>query len=132
MTTVRCPMPECRKRVDLDAIPRPPEQPSTPPCLHFIAAWGAGRGPAAEAVLWGLAGNREFQVRNLRPGEVRPERIEAFRAALDEVARRFAHEVASDAAGEGALFGDIHERNHVAREFAHLILGPDPIPPGLA
>ena len=125
-------MRECRKRVDLDVIPTPPAQPETRPCLHFIAAWGASRGGMAEAVLWGLQGNRELTVRSLRPPEVHPSRIEMHRADLEAAARRFAQAVDADEAGEGALFGDIHERNHVAREFAHFILGPDPIPPGMA
>ena len=80
------------------------------PCLHFIAAWdGAGGrlGPMAEAVLWGLRGNRELAIRNLRPAEVAPARLAAVRPALDEAARRFAHEarhvgkmVGRDAAGD--------------------------------
>jgi len=125
-------MRECRKRVDLDAIPPPPDRVAPPPCLHYIAAWGAGRGAMAEAVLWGLEGNRELQIRSLRPREVQASRIEACRVDLEAAARRFAHEVPSDVDGEAVLFGDVHERNHVAREFAHFILGPDPIPPGMA
>ena len=39
MTTLQCPMVECRRRVDLDTVPVPPEQPVAPPCLHYIAAW---------------------------------------------------------------------------------------------
>ena len=128
MTTVRCPMIECRKRVDLDAIPVPPEQPVEAPCLHYIAAWdhvGGRLGGMAEAVLWGLLGNRELAIRNLRPAEVDPRRIVEVRGALEQSARVFAHEVTE---GErGALFGDIHERNRVAFEFAMHILGPDPM-----
>lgn len=131
MATVRCPMPECRRRVDLDAIPVPPEQPAEPPCLHYLAAWGGRRGPAAEAVLWALSGNREFLIRNLRPKDVEPARIDELRPALDAIARQFAHEVVAQPdgadAGEAALFGDRHEANHVAREFAHLIIGDDPV-----
>lgn len=127
MTIVRCPMPECRRRVELDAIPPPPEQPSEPPCLHYLASWGGRRGAAAEAVLWALAGNREFLIRNLRPKDVTAARIEVVRAQLDAVARRFAHEVAVEETGEAALFADRHEANHVAREFAHLIIGDDPV-----
>lgn len=131
MATVRCPMPECRKRVDLadfEAIPIPPRQPDALPCLHFIAAWGGRRGPLAEAVLHALTGNREFLHRSLRPPEVDPARIEAVRADLDRAARSGAHEVLpEDESGEAALFGDRHEANQVAREFAHHIIGPMPI-----
>ena len=131
-------MPECRRRInldDLEAIPVPPEQPPAEPCLHFLAAWGGPRGRMAEAVMWGLAGNREFLVRNLRPKDMRPERIEEERPRLEWVARQYAHVVLADPDDEGSpgvLFGDRHEANHVAREFARYLLGDDPIPPGLA
>ncbi|MGE3962266.1 MAG: hypothetical protein AB7F65_11360 [Dehalococcoidia bacterium] len=134
MATVRCPMPECRRRIDLgdvEAIPVPPLQPRAAPCLHFIAAWGGPRGPLAEAVLFALAGNREFLHRNLRPANVDPGRLDAVRDDLDRVAREGAHEVrpvgGEDASDEAALFGDRHEANQVAREFAHYIIGPDPV-----
>lgn len=130
MTTLRCPMIECRRRIDLDAIPMPPEQPTEAPCLHYIAAWdtvGGRLGGMAEAVLWGLRGNRELAIRNLRAAEVAPARIAETRAALEAAARAFAHEVAEGA--HGALFGDVHERNRVAFEFAQHILGPDPMTP---
>ena len=137
MATVRCPMPECRKRVDLadlEAIPIPPRQPATSPCLHFIAAWGGPRGPLAESVLYALTGNREFLHRSLRPPEVSPARIDAVRADLDRSARAGAHEVTMEGGEEAALFGDRHEANQVAREFAHHIIGPMPVlgggPPG--
>lgn len=128
MTTVRCPMIECRKRIDLDAIPVPPEQPVEAPCLHYIAAWdhvGGRLGGMAEAVLWGLRGNRELAIRNLRPAEVAPRRIDEVRASLGAAARAFAHEVVEGT--HGVLFGDVHERNRVAFEFAQHILGPDPM-----
>lgn len=134
---LRCPMPECRRRIDLDALPAFPDQPAEPPCLHFIAGWGAHRGRMAEAVLYALARNRELVIRNLRPPEIPADWIEPVRDELEAVARRFAHEVGVPAAHDGrgedaaALFGDVHERNHVARNFASLILGPDPmVPPG--
>ena len=132
MATVRCPMPECRKRVDLadfEAIPIPPQQPAVAPCLHFIAAWGGQRGPLAEAVLVALTGNRELLHRNLRPFEVNPARIEEVRNDLDRVARKGAHEVrpVDEPGDEAALFGDRHEANQVAREFAHYIIGPQAI-----
>ena len=125
-------MPECRRRVDLadyDAIPIPPQQPPAEICLHFIAAWGGRRGPLAESVLHALTGNREFLHRNLRPMNVDPHRIDEVRDELDRVAREGAHEVrpVDDGSDEAALFGDRHEANQVAREFAHYIIGPDPV-----
>ncbi len=125
-------MPECRKRVDLASIPPPPDRPSPLPCLHYIAAWGGSRGPLVEAVLWGLEGNRELTIRSLRPREVAPGRLDAVRGELEDAARRFANEVPAEETGEPALVGDVPQRDHVSREFAHLILGPDPVPPGLS
>lgn len=149
MTSVRCPMPECRRRVDLDA---PETQPAARPadaCLHFIAAWdgrSGGRGRMAEAVLAGLEGNRELLIRNLNPHDVDPARIEEVRPALEAIARRFGHVVESEAEGDSAhaeprsdpahpgpvegpaaLFGDRHEANHIAREYAHHLIGEDPM-----
>ncbi len=127
--TVRCPMIECRRRIDLDAVPVPPEQPAEAPCLHYIAAWdgAAGRlGSMAEAVLWGLRGNRELAIRNLRPAEVARGRIDEVRGDLEAAALRFAHAVDGDD-HLSALFGDVHERNQVAFHFAQAILGPDPM-----
>ena len=125
---LRCPMRECRRRVDLDTLPPFPEQPAVPPCLHFIAGWGGNRGQMAEAVLYALAVNRELTIRNVRPPEVPVEWIDPVRDELQSAARRYAHEVgvpAESGADRGAaLFGDVHERNHVARNFASLILGP--------
>jgi len=131
--TVRCPMPECRRRIDLDdfeAIPVPPLQPPAEPCLHFIAAWGGQRGPMVESILFALAGNREFLIRNLRPGDVRAARLDEQRVRLETVARQQAQIVLldpDDEASPGVLFGDRHEANHVARQFAHHILGDDPV-----
>lgn len=132
-TTVRCPMPECRRRIDLDdfeAIPVPPSQPPTAPCLHFIAAWGDQRGPMVESILFALAGNREFLVRNLRPADVKTTRLDQQRARLEGIAWQQAQVILvapEDEASAGVLFGDRHEANHVAREFAHYILGDDPV-----
>jgi hypothetical protein len=116
---LRCPMIECQRRITV-----PLDDPaSLEGCMHLIAVWPAGR--MANAVLWGLEGNREFVIRNLRPPEVNDDRIELHREALEAAAREFAHEVpAGDA---GALFGDTHERNRVAFEFAHALLGSDPV-----
>jgi hypothetical protein len=130
-TEVRCPMPECRKRIDLDALPPFPQQPAEPPCLHFIATWGADRAPMAESVMFALTHNREFTIRSVRPPEIPRDWIDPVRTELEAAARRFAHEVAAirAEAETAALFGDVHERNHVARMFASLILGND-APPG--
>ncbi len=128
MNEVRCPMRECRKRVDLDTLPAAPAQADVLPCLHYIAAWGGYRGDRATAVLWALNGNREFQIRNLRAGDVERARIDAVREALDLAATRFAH-VAEGSGDSGALFGDQHERNRVAFDFAQAILGADPAVP---
>ena len=125
---VRCPMRECRKRIDLDTLPAAPAQADPAPCLHYIAAWGGYRGDRATAVLWALNGNREFQIRNLRAADVERARVEAVRDALDLAAARFAHEV--EGRGDaGALFGDQHERNRVAFDFAQAILDVDPAVP---
>ena len=119
-TEVRCPMIECRRRVDLAPLA---SGEAIEGCMHLIAGWPDG-GPTAmaEAVMWGLEGNREFVIRNLRPPEVAADRIERERPRLEASARTFAHEV-----GGVALFGDVHERNRVAFEFAQLLLGVDPI-----
>ena len=127
MTTVRCPMRECRKAIDLEALPHAarggaPARPERPPCLHFIAAWGGQRGPMVEAVLYALEGNRELVIRNIRPPEVQASILDAERAGLEEDVRRFVH-VVEDA----AAFGDQFEANSVSRAFAQRILGPDPI-----
>jgi hypothetical protein len=129
--TVRCPMRECRRSIDLDALPPMPERPQPAPCLHYIAAWGAGRGPMVEEVLWGLEGNRELVIRNVRPAEIPASALDAERSALEAAARQFAHEVAESTVDGGphawALFGDVYERDAVSRTMAQLIIGPDPM-----
>ncbi|MDA0301858.1 MAG: hypothetical protein O2822_04970, partial [Chloroflexi bacterium] len=66
-----------------------------------------------------------------RPAEVDPPRIEETRALLDAAAAEFAHEVTASEGdgGEGALFGDVFERDRVSFAFAQIILGPDPMAP---
>jgi len=123
-------MRECRRSVDLDALPLLPARPEPAPCLHFVAAWGGSRAGMVEELLAGLAGNRELVIRNIRPPEVRPATIEAQRDAIEAVARQFARVVAvtaEDALAGGALFGDPHERDAVSREVAQLLIGPDPM-----
>jgi len=81
-------------------------------------------------VIHALTGNRELLHRSLRPVEVDPVRIDAVRDDLGRCARKGAHEVRPVESSEGdeaALFGDRHEANQVAREFAHYIIGPQPI-----
>src|SRR5688572_30489367 len=87
-TEVRCPMIECRRRIDLEMLPPFPRTPDPLPCLHFIAAWGPARAKMAEAVLFALEGNRELLLRNIRPAEVRQDYIDESRADLEAVARR--------------------------------------------
>jgi hypothetical protein len=117
---VRCPMRECRSRVDLDAPAG---------CMHFIAAWGALRGAMIEEVLAGLDGNREFVIRNIRPVELPAASSEGAQADLEATIERYAHVVRSEAGG-GALFGDEFERNGLARALARLMLGVDPVATG--
>ena len=132
---VRCPMRECRRSIDLDGLPPMPMKAAPAPCLHYIAAWGAGRGAMVEEVLWGLEGNRELTIRNLRPAEVSASVLDAERPALEAAAREFAHEVAesvTESTPDGApqawaLFGDMYERDAVSRTMAQIILGPDPM-----
>lgn len=127
MTTVRCPMRECRRSIDLDTLPAWPEQPAAPPCLHFIAAWGEGRESMSLEVLHALTGNRELVIRNVRPAEITRERIEEQRERVEAAIAAFAHVV------DGvALFGDQHERDAVSREVAQILIGPDPMVSRLA
>jgi hypothetical protein len=124
-------MRECRRSIDIDALPAAPTRPERPPCLHFIAAWGAGRAQMVEEVLAGLNGNRELTIRNLRPAEITPAAIDAQRVPLEASIRQFARVVAESAEDREpeawALFGDVHERDAVSRSMAQLILGPDPM-----
>ena len=127
MTTVRCPMRECRRSIDLDALPAWPEQPSPAPCLHFIAAWGEGRESMGLEVLHALEGNRELVIRNVRPAEIARDLLEQQREQVEAAIAAFAHVV------DGvALFGDQHERDAVSREVAQILIGPDPMVSRLA
>ena len=134
-------MRECRRTVDIGALPPFPGSAARAPCLHFIAAWGPppGRAPLAEEALRALAGNREFVIRSLRADDVSPGALDARRDEIESACRRFARAVDAGAcprpsgdvpsrgpAGWGALFGDPHERDAVAREFARLLLGAPP------
>ena len=134
-------MRECRRTIALGTLPAFPEPAGRAPCLHFIAAWGPEprRAPLAEETLVALEGNREFVIRNLRAGDVTPRALEARRGEIEAACRRFARAVDVEAcprppggvpskgpASWGALFGDPHERDAVAREFARLLLGASP------
>ena len=122
---LRCPMRECRRRIDLDALPAKAYA-ERDACMHFVAAWGGARGGMIEEVLAGLEGNREFVIRSIRPAELPPAGLELARPTLEEAVTRFAHVVAAEPEG-GALFGDEFERDGLARALARLILGVDPL-----
>ncbi|MGE0229479.1 MAG: hypothetical protein AB7I38_07975 [Dehalococcoidia bacterium] len=127
MTSVRCPMRECRRSIDLDALPAWPERPAAAPCLHFIAAWGEGRESMGLEVLHALEGNRELVIRNVRPPEISRALLEEHRERIEGAIAAFAHVV------DGvALFGDQHERDAVSRELAQILIGPDPMVSRLA
>lgn len=113
--------------IDLDALPKWPEQPMPAPCLHFVAAWGEGRESMELEVLYALTGNRELVIRNIRPPEVKRDVLEANRDAIEAAVRTFAHVV-----DDVAMFGDPHERDAVSRELAQVIIGPDPMVSRLA
>src|SRR5262245_57510273 len=104
-------MRECRRSIDLDTLPALPERPEPAPCLHFIAAWSAGRASMAEEVLRALNGNRELVIRNVRPPDYSAAEIEAYHEPIEAAARQFARVV-----DDIALFGDPHERDAVSRE----------------
>ncbi|RLT26349.1 MAG: hypothetical protein DWI48_06375 [Chloroflexi bacterium] len=129
--TVRCPMRECRRSIDLEALPTMPDRPQPLPCLHYIASWGLGRSSMVEEVLFGLDGNRELIIRNVRPPEITAEMIDPERVALEAAAREFAREVAETTPDGSemmwALFGDQYERDAASRTMAQLLIGPDPM-----
>ena len=84
-----------------------------------------------EAVVYGLDGDREFVIRNVRAGDEEVQR--RLRASDPEelavVVRDRLHVVSerAEGAGRGAAFGDRHERAAASRELAQIIAGPDPI-----
>ena len=114
-------MPECRRRIDLDGLPAEgvTERDS---CMHFIAAWGGLRGAMVEETMRGLDGNREFLIRNIRPADYGRPEVDALRLEAEAAIRFHGHVV-----DEAALFGDLFERNGMARALAQLVLGPDPV-----
>ena len=122
-------MRECRRHIDLSALPADPGTPDPPPCLHFIAAWGGPRRPEATEVFFASLGNREFIIRNLRAEVVNLVALEAQAAeAVAEVVARYARVVTTeDGSGMAAAFGDQHERMAIARDVSQIVLGPDPM-----
>jgi hypothetical protein len=114
-------MPECRRRIDVDALPASSVS-EAESCMHFIAAWGGERASMVESTVEGLDGNREFLIRNIRPADYGSTELDPVRADA-EAAIRFHGHVVDDA----AVFGDLFERNGMSRALAQLILGPDPI-----
>ncbi|MSP22975.1 MAG: hypothetical protein EXR66_08200 [Dehalococcoidia bacterium] len=128
---LRCAMRECRRRIDLDALPAV-AYPERDACMHFIAAWGGARGAVMQETFAGLDGNREFVIRNIRPAELPAAGLELARLDIEGAIARYAHIVniepgAPSGLDGGALFGDEFERNGLARALARLILGVDPI-----
>lgn len=122
LTAVRCPMRECRRRIDLAALPAALGPIEPPPCLHFIATWGPGRSSMAIEVFWALGGNREFFIRNMRPADFDAARVEAVSPAIEAAIRQFAAVV-----DDVAVFGDQYERDTLARLIAQALIGPDPM-----
>jgi hypothetical protein len=118
---VRCPMPECRLRIDLDELP-PEGASERDSCMHFIAAWGGARGTMVEETMRGLDGNREFLIRNIRPDEYGATELDSLRTEGEAAIDFHGHIV------DGvALFGDLFQRDGIARALAQLVLGADPI-----
>lgn len=130
---LRCPMRECRRRLDLDALPAL-AYPERDACMHFMAAWGGARGSMVQETLAALEDNREFVIRNIRPAQLPEAGLERARADIEAAIARYAHVVGVDEARPaegGALFGDEFERNGLGRALARLILGVDPIAGGV-
>ncbi|MEZ4503827.1 MAG: hypothetical protein R3C39_14490 [Dehalococcoidia bacterium] len=118
---VRCPMPECRRRIDLDALPSE-HVTEAQSCMHFIAAWGGERPSMVESTIGGLDGNREFLIRNIRPGDYSASDIDPIRAEAEAAIAYHGHVVE-----DVAVFGDLFERNGMSRALSQLLIGPDPI-----
>ena len=142
---LRCPMRECRRRIDLATLPGGERPPDPLPCLHFIAAWGSGRASLPVALWHGLLGNRELLIRNIREAQFDAPTLEQHAASIEALVERFATAVhitggngnardgnadgaaARGAVRGGAVFGDQYERDALARELAQLLIGPDPM-----
>ena len=130
-SSLRCPMPECRRAIESEFWSTTGTRTSEP-CIHFIAIWPEGAGSEAamvEAVIYGLDGDREFVIRNVRASdeEVRRRLRAADLGGLAAIVRARLHVVVEDGGRRGAAFGDRHERSAASRELAQVIAGPDPI-----
>lgn len=129
---LRCPMRECRRRIDLDALPARAYA-ERDACMHFMAAWGGERRSMVRETLEALEDNREFIIRNIRPTRLPDTGLELARPEIEAAIERYAHIVPANGAAaseSGALFGDEFERNGLGRVLARLILGVDPIAGG--
>ena len=126
---LRCPMPECRRALESEFWSTTGTRTSEP-CMHFVAVWNDEAG-MVEAVVFGLDGDREFVIRNVRAGdeEVQRRLRSSDPAALAAVVRERLHVVHEGGEGtrRGAAFGDRHERAAASRELAQIIGGRDPI-----
>ena len=122
-------MPECRRALESEYWLTTGTRTSEP-CMHFVAVWNDESGMVG-AVVYGLDGDREFVIRNVRAGDEEVQR--RLRASdpeeLARVVRDRLHVVSErpEGAGRGAAFGDRHERSAASRGLAQLIAGPDPI-----
>ncbi len=128
---LRCPMPECRRALESEFWSTTGTRTSEP-CIHFVAIWpeeGESEAAMVEAVIYGLDGDREFVIRNVRASdeEVRRRLRAADLGTLAGIVRQRLHVVIEDSGRRGAAFGDRHERSAASRELAQVIAGPDPI-----
>lgn len=128
-SSLRCPMPECRRALESEFWSTTGTRTSEP-CMHFVAIW-SDELLMVEAVVFGLDGDREFVIRNVRAGDLEVQRrlAESDAEELAAVVRerlRIVYEH-SEGIGRGAAFGDRHERSAASRDLAQIIAGPDPI-----
>ncbi|MYI83357.1 MAG: hypothetical protein F4056_08760 [Chloroflexi bacterium] len=128
---LRCPMPECRRALESEFWSTTGTRTSEP-CIHFVAIWpegGESEAAMVEAIIYGLDGDREFVIRNVRASdeEVRRRLRAADLGMLAGIVQQRLHVVIEDGGRRGAAFGDRHERSAASRELAQVIAGPDPI-----
>lgn len=128
---LRCPMPECRRALESEFWSTTGTRTSEP-CIHFVAIWpegGESEAAMVEAIIYGLDGDREFVIRNVRASdeEVRRRLRAADLGTLAGIVQKRLHVVIEDGGRRGAAFGDRHERSAASRELAQVIAGPDPI-----
>ncbi|MYB42474.1 MAG: hypothetical protein F4X76_09875 [Chloroflexi bacterium] len=128
---LRCPMPECRRALESEFWSTTGTRTSEP-CIHFVAIWpegGESEAAMVEAIIYGLDGDREFVIRNVRASdeEVRRRLRAADLGMLAGIVQQRLHVVIEDGGRRGAAVGDRHERSAASRELAQVIAGPDPI-----